>query len=209
MTQKINIENYIKGKAGVFEKALNEFLNSDRSLSKSSSKALSMVSKTLTESMAYSLLAGGKRLRPVLVISSWGMLNELSDKNKGHDDPYSASYENIMPFALALEMIHTYSLIHDDLPCMDNDDLRRGKPTNHKVYGEAVAVLAGDALLTEAFKQMTGLSEFHRPANVCRLIEYVSEASGADGMVGGQVWILKTARKIRSSRAQRSRKKSK
>lgn len=181
MTQKINIENYIKGKAGVFEKAFNEFLNSEKSVPQG------MVSKTLTESMNYSLLAGGKRLRPVLAISSWDILNEFSDQNKGHDDLYSASYEYIMPFAFALEMIHTYSLIHDDLPCMDDDDLRRGKPTNHKVYGEAVAVLAGDALLTEAFRQLALLSEYHKASNVCELITYMSLASGAQGMVGGQV----------------------
>ena len=93
--------------------------------------------KPLFEAMKYSLLAGGKRLRPIFAFE----FCRLS----------GAPWQNAAPFAAAIEMIHTYSLIHDDLPCMDNDDFRRGRPTNHKVYGEAMAVLAGDALLTDAF----------------------------------------------------------
>jgi geranylgeranyl diphosphate synthase, type II len=193
MMQKINIENYLKDKAGVFEKGLNEFLESDKYLSGALSKPLrepsTVVSKTLSDAMAYSLLAGGKRLRPVLAMSSWDLLNNLFDKNNTNKD----SYKQIMPFALALEMIHTYSLIHDDLPCMDDDDLRRGKPSNHKVYGEAVAVLSGDALLTEAFNQIASLSEYYEASNVCKLVQYVSKASGAQGMVGGQVLDIENA----------------
>ena len=92
----------------------------------------------LFEAMRYSLLAGGKRIRPVLTLSFCAICG--------------GSQEDALPFAAAVEMVHTYSLIHDDLPCMDDDDLRRGRPTNHKVYGEATAVLAGDALLTAAFR---------------------------------------------------------
>lgn len=99
------------------------------------------IPKDLKSSMLYSLKAGGKRLRPVLVLA---LLNA-----------YGKNEEDGIPVGCAVEMIHTYSLIHDDLPCMDDDDLRRGKPTNHKVYGEATAVLAGDALLTESFRLIT------------------------------------------------------
>ena len=123
--------------------------------------------------MRYSLLAGGKRLRPILCLAAC----ELA----GGDS------ELAMPTAVALEMIHTMSLIHDDLPAMDNDDLRRGRPTNHKVYGDAVAILAGDALLTRAF-EMVALRSPGVPAD--RLLKVVGElslVSGAPGLVGGQV----------------------
>ena len=93
--------------------------------------------KPLFEAMEYSLLAGGKRLRPIFALDFCRMCG--------------GDWQNAAPFAAAIEMIHTYSLIHDDLPCMDNDDFRRGRPTNHKVFGEGMAVLAGDALLTDAF----------------------------------------------------------
>jgi geranylgeranyl diphosphate synthase type II len=123
--------------------------------------------------MRYSLLAGGKRLRPILCLAAC----ELA----------GGSREQAMPTAVALEMVHTMSLIHDDLPAMDNDDLRRGRPTNHKVYGEANAILAGDALLTRAF-EMVALRSPGVPAE--RLLAVVGElslASGAPGLVGGQV----------------------
>ena len=126
----------------------------------------------LYASMRYSLLAGGKRIRPVLTLE-FARLAGLP-------------WERALPAACALELVHTYSLIHDDLPCMDNDDLRRGKPTNHKVYGETLAVLAGDALQPEAYRLILtapGLGAEARAA--CALI--LAEASGADGMVGGQV----------------------
>ena len=119
----------------------------------------------------YSLLAGGKRIRPFLTNEVCAMLG--GDINAS------------MPFAMAVEMIHTYSLIHDDLPCMDNDDMRRGKPTNHKVFGEAYALLAGDALLTNAF--MVAASNKHTEASItARAIELISEAAGDAGMIGGQ-----------------------
>ncbi|WP_291323032.1 polyprenyl synthetase family protein [Desulfonatronospira sp.] len=124
----------------------------------------------LKEAMNYSLMAGGKRIRPILCLV-WGEMLGVSSKN-------------IMPFAAGLEMIHTYSLVHDDLPAMDNDDLRRGKPTSHKKFGEAMAILAGDALLTHAFTMMfnTGLPA-QNVLNACRT---VADASGPEGMVGGQ-----------------------
>lgn len=126
----------------------------------------------LYDAMRYSLLAGGKRLRPVLLLEACRLCG--------------GAVEDALPFAGAIEMVHTYSLIHDDLPCMDNDDLRRGKPTNHKVYGETLAVLAGDALQPEAYRLILtapGLDESRRAA--CGRI--LAEASGADGMVAGQV----------------------
>jgi len=127
----------------------------------------------LNDAMLYSLMAGGKRVRPVLLLETCRMC--------GGD--ISAA----LPFACAVEMVHTYSLIHDDLPCMDDDDLRRGKPTNHKVYGEATAVLAGDGLLTAAFEAMSeevGNLPFDR---VVQAISCLAKAAGGRGMVGGQV----------------------
>ncbi len=127
----------------------------------------------LREAMRYSLLAGGKRLRPILCLAAC----EFAGGNS----------ELALPTAVSLEMIHTMSLIHDDLPAMDNDDLRRGRPTNHKVYGDAVAILAGDALLTRAF-EMVALRSPGVPVE--RLLKVVGELSllaGAPGLVGGQV----------------------
>lgn len=127
--------------------------------------------KILFDAMRYSLLAGGKRLRPVLVFDFCRMCG--------------GDWRSAAPFAAAIEMIHTYSLIHDDLPCMDNDDYRRGKLTNHKVYGEANAVLAGDALLTAAFSY---LAKAPYSADVrIRAVEVLANCAGELGMVGGQV----------------------
>lgn len=127
--------------------------------------------KVLFESMRYSLMAGGKRLRPFLV-------REFCRVCGGTDDM-------ALHAAAAIEMIHTYSLIHDDLPCMDNDDFRRGKPTNHKVYGEAQAVLAGDALLTDAFRVLCdGPVDASAKA---RCVTILATEAGSCGMVGGQV----------------------
>jgi len=124
----------------------------------------------LRKAMEYSLLAGGKRIRPVLCIAWAQMLGASRDK--------------VLPFAAALELVHTYSLIHDDLPAMDNDDLRRGLPTSHKVFGEAMAILAGDALLTQAFSMMLGCS---LPDNkLIAASREVADAAGPGGMVGGQ-----------------------
>ena len=127
----------------------------------------------LKESMYYSLAAGGKRIRPVLVLASY----EALGKNP----------EEILRYACALELIHTYSLIHDDLPAMDDDDLRRGKPTNHKVFGEAVAILAGDGLLTEAFHMLSVPEGNIGPDKLLKAIEDVSMRAGLWGMVAGQV----------------------
>lgn len=127
--------------------------------------------QAIIEAMKYSLLAGGKRLRPIFVLDFCRMCG--------------GDWKAAAPFAAALEMIHTYSLIHDDLPCMDNDDLRRGKPTNHKVYGEAIAVLAGDGLLTEAFS-MIASAPFDAEIRI-RAISVLAEYAGVLGMVGGQV----------------------
>ena len=125
----------------------------------------------LFEAMRYSLLAGGKRLRPVLTLN--------------FARACGADAEDVLPFAAAVEMIHTYSLIHDDLPCMDDDDYRRGAPTCHKVYGEARAVLAGDALLTAAFTRLTMAK---LPAErVALAVSMLGECAGELGMVGGQM----------------------
>ena len=128
--------------------------------------------KQLFEAMEYSLLAGGKRLRPIFAFDFCRMCGR--------------SWENATPFAAAIEMIHTYSLIHDDLPCMDNDDFRRGRPTNHKVYGEGMAVLAGDALLTDAFA-VASTAKLQKPEDMALAISVLSECAGSTGMVGGQV----------------------
>ncbi len=145
------------------EKALAEFI-----------PTLDTPQKNIYEAMRYSLLAGGKRLRPVIMMMSAKMLG----KNP----------EIVLPFACAMEMIHTYSLIHDDLPAMDNDDLRRGRPTNHKVYGEAMAILAGDALLTKAFEIVSSYDEPDVPKTaVLAAISVLAKSAGADGMIGGQV----------------------
>ena len=128
--------------------------------------------KLLFDAMQYSLLAGGKRLRPILAFEFCRMC--------GRD------WKLAVPFAAAIEMIHTYSLIHDDLPCMDNDDYRRGRLTNHKVYGEGMAVLAGDALLTDAFA-VASTAELPRPADMALAIGVLAECAGSMGMVGGQV----------------------
>ena len=125
------------------------------------------------EAMRYSLLAGGKRLRPILCLAAC----ELSGGN----------IEMAMPTACALEMIHTMSLIHDDLPTMDNDDYRRGKLTNHKVYGEDIAILAGDGLLSYAFEFVATQTQNVLPQKVLRVIARLAKACGAAGLVGGQV----------------------
>jgi geranylgeranyl diphosphate synthase type II len=139
----------------------------------SSLESLSAPSKLL-EAMNYSLQAGGKRIRPLLLFAT------LSGFEK---NPKIG-----LPVATAVEMIHTYSLIHDDLPSMDNDDLRRGKPTNHKVYGEALAVLAGDALLTYSFQLLTEMAHVDvTDAMKLKLIQQLAIAAGPEGMVGGQV----------------------
>ena len=128
--------------------------------------------KLLFDAMRYSLMAGGKRLRPILAFEFCRVC--------GRD------WKTAAPFAAAIEMIHTYSLIHDDLPCMDNDDYRRGRLTNHKVYGEGMAVLAGDALLTDAFG-IAASAQLPNPGDMATAIGVLSECAGSLGMVGGQV----------------------
>ena len=125
---------------------------------------------TLHKAMRYSIFAGGKRLRPALVLAS--------------AEAAGGTPEDALPAACAVEMIHTYSLIHDDLPAMDDDDLRRGRPTNHKVFGEAMAILAGDGLLTYAFEVLTINA---KPSTAAALVRSVAKGVGTFGMVGGQV----------------------
>ena len=133
--------------------------------------------KTIFQAARYSALAGGKRLRPALLMEFYALHGENAEK--------------ALPFACALEMVHTYSLIHDDLPCMDNDDLRRGKPTNHKVFGEATALLAGDSLLTRAFETMLCHCPTEIPAeNALKAAGILAARAGMEGMIGGQVMDL-------------------
>lgn len=131
--------------------------------------------KKVLEAARYSLFAGGKRLRPILCLAAAEVVG--------------GRYQDVMPVACAWEMIHTYSLIHDDLPAMDDDDFRRGHPTNHKVFGEAVAILAGDALLTEAFGFAAHMKdkERFRPDKILDVINILVKASGYRGMIGGQM----------------------
>ncbi|MBQ2713208.1 MAG: polyprenyl synthetase family protein [Clostridia bacterium] len=156
--KKMTVEERIQQYSAVFEQALADFWSQ------------LPVIEPLKDAMAYSLFSGGKRIRPVLTLAVADMLQkDLSE---------------VMPLAIAVELIHTYSLIHDDLPCMDNDDYRRGRLTSHKVYGEAMAVLAGDALLNLAH---TVLLQYADSASRQRAAVYLSECAGALGMVGGQV----------------------
>ena len=129
----------------------------------------------LRDAMEYMLFSNGKRIRPILAVAT------CEANGKSSDD--------LLPLACAIEMIHTYSLIHDDLPSIDDDDIRRGRPTCHKVFGDAVAILAGDALLTEAFRIMVDnhYTENISPKVLKQIIFEIATASGADGMVGGQV----------------------
>jgi geranylgeranyl diphosphate synthase type II len=124
------------------------------------------------EAMVYSIKVGGKRIRPILMLLTYAM--------------YQEDYKKILPFAGSLEMIHTYSLIHDDLPSMDNDDLRRGKPTNHKIYGEAIAILAGDGLLNEAMIVMLNQC---LDGNLNKIVAsgLIAKAAGPQGMIAGQI----------------------
>ncbi len=160
----MNLEVYLSEKRALVDEALKGFLPESEGHSVDVVKA-----------MRYSLFAGGKRLRPILCIAG--------------AEAVGRDAQSVLPVACALEMIHTYSLIHDDLPVMDNDDLRRGKPTNHRVFGEAVALLAGDGLLTKAFHVMTHPDPENRvnPGALVRVIGLIATAAGYEGMVGGQV----------------------
>ncbi len=161
-----------------FRDRLNTRISEVEKVIEEYSPKLKIQDKLIEEAMNYSLLAGGKRLRPLLMLETYRLFNGSKE-------------ELVRPFAAALEMIHTYSLIHDDLPAMDNDDMRRGKPTNHKVYGEAVAILAGDGLLNlaaetacKAFDHCENLEEYKR---VGEALSSMFSYSGADGMIGGQI----------------------
>lgn len=164
MTQTISLQQYMQMMATKVEDTLLQLLPTPETLPKS-----------LHQAMRYSACGGGKRLRAILAIEASGLRG--------------APTERSLPLAASLEMIHAYSLIHDDLPCMDDDDYRRGKPTNHKVFGEAIAVLAGDALLTQAFILLSQLPEISDvPSEVAvRIISEVATAAGSMGLVGGQV----------------------
>lgn len=131
--------------------------------------------KLIYEAMNYSLLSGGKRLRPVLLLGSYEIFKD--------------NMEEALPFACAMEMIHTYSLIHDDLPAMDNDDYRRGRLSNHKKFGEAAAILAGDSLLNKAFETglIAALNNNLNMNNAVKALAEIAQSSGSDGMIGGQV----------------------
>lgn len=158
-----DLHSYLKEKSGVLDLALHAFLSMEDS-----------PAAPLFKAMHYSLMAGGKRVRPILMLAGVEAVG---------GDP-----SDFMPFACAIECIHTYSLIHDDLPAMDDDDLRRGRPTCHKVFGEALAILAGDGLLTRAFELMTDHTLIGNipPKSVIKAISIISKAAGASGMVGGQ-----------------------
>ncbi len=161
----MDINRYLQEQKKKVDSALERYLPKKEDLTSNLHKA-----------MQHSVFAGGKRIRPILSIASFETAG-----GKG---------ERILPFACALEMIHTYSLIHDDLPAIDNDDYRRGKPTCHKVFGEAIAILAGDGLLTEAFRLMTNQHAEEGSSSdevlVLDLIHEVAQAAGVLGMVGGQ-----------------------
>ena len=161
MTTDLDLEQYLEARRQSVERALEAALPMEEG-----------PEARVVEAMRYSLFAGGKRLRPILCLAA--------------AEAVGGEIQAAMPAACALEMIHTYSLIHDDLPAMDDDDLRRGKPTNHKVFGEAIAILAGDGLLTEAFVL---LSEYNSllPERAVQLIGVIAKAASYRGMVGGQV----------------------
>jgi geranylgeranyl diphosphate synthase type II len=157
------LDSYLKERATLIERALANTVAAHGGLE-----------SRLFEAMRYSLLDGGKRLRPILALAA--------------SEAVGGSVVDAMNFACAVEMIHTYSLIHDDLPIMDNDDLRHGKPTNHKVYGDAIATLAGDALVTDAFAVAARSPLASKsPALVLEVIAELSAAAGSAGMVAGQV----------------------
>lgn len=161
-------ERYLKKQGSVVERALNRFLPSPK-----------LKPAVIHEAMRYSVEAGGKRLRPILVMVA--------------ADLCGGRGTNVLPAACAMELVHTYSLVHDDLPAMDDDDLRRGRPTNHKVFGEDIAILAGDALLTYAFellaKNLASL-KVTAPA-VVEATRILAQSAGTQGMIGGQVADIK------------------
>lgn len=169
----MSLESYLAAKQSLVNAALDAYLAETPTYP-----------PTIVKAMKYSLDAGGKRIRPILMLAAAEAVSGPSD----------VLTKTVLPFACALEMIHTFSLVHDDLPCMDDDDLRRGVPTNHKVFGEAIAVLVGDGLLAEAFRIMAA----HRPLapHQMEVLADMAMATGARGMVGGQVLDLEAEAKI-------------
>jgi geranylgeranyl diphosphate synthase type II len=158
----VNLERYLERRAALVDRALEEYVPNNPTYP-----------HRLVEAMRYSLFGGGKRIRPILLLAA--------------TEAVSGSIEDALPFACAVEMIHTYSLIHDDLPTMDDDTVRRGRPTNHVVFGEGLAILAGDALLTEAFRVMAAsMPGGARLRRGVRAMREIAEAAGVRGMVGGQ-----------------------
>lgn len=155
---------YLQDRVAMVDRALERWLPSG-----------AMLPQSLHQAMRYSVFAGGKRLRPVLMIAA--------------AEAVGGNATQVLHAACAMEMIHTYSLVHDDLPAMDDDDFRRGRPTNHKVHGEATAILAGDALLTEAFRLLADADANRSvpPERALRVIELIARCAGSQGMVGGQV----------------------
>lgn len=159
----MSFKSSLKYRVDYIEKLLKEYMPEEKGYQ-----------KTIFEAMNYSLKAGGKRLRPILTLEACRIVG--------------GNEEDVIPFAIAIEMIHTYSLIHDDLPALDDDDLRRGRPTNHKVYGDAMAILAGDGLLNYAFEIMLKSSiGKENPAKYLNAINEIAKSSGVYGMIGGQV----------------------
>lgn len=159
-TLTFDLDSYLQARKAIVEKALDQSLRFGEP-------------PQIYEAMRYSLLAGGKRLRPILCLATCELVG--------------GSIEMAMPTACALEMIHTMSLIHDDLPAMDNDDYRRGQLTNHKKFGEDMAILAGDGLLAYAFEYIAGYTQGVEPAAVLKVVSKLGHAVGATGLVGGQV----------------------
>jgi len=168
----VNVKKYLEDRRRLVDQALKQQLS-----------AGGVFPRTIDKAMRYSLFSGGKRIRPILALAS--------------GEAVGGAMQRLMPFACALEMIHSYSLIHDDLPAMDNDDLRRGKPTNHVVFGEGMAILAGDGLLTEAFRVMSdgALLPGQDRAATLQAIREIAAGAGSAGMVGGQVADLEAEQK--------------
>ncbi len=158
------LHTYFESRRKMAEQALNKYMDTTNANP-----------EIIHEAMRYSVFAGGKRLRPVLVFAGAEICGKRPDI--------------ALPTAAAMELIHTYSLVHDDLPAMDDDDLRRGRPTNHKVYGEAIAILAGDALVTKAFELVARNAKIRgvRPQTVPAVVEVIAHGAGTFGMIGGQV----------------------
>jgi len=162
-----DLAGYLAERKKIIEQALDHYLPSENTYP-----------EKIHQAVRYSVFAGGKRIRPILMLASYEI--------------FRSDYERVLAFACALEMIHTYSLIHDDLPAMDDDDFRRGKPTSHKVFGEATAILAGDALQAEAFRLMAeaGIKEGLEPGRVIWAIYELANSAGLSGLVSGQIMDL-------------------